>query len=525
MKKPLRVLIVEDVEQDAILLVRELRRENFEVSYERVDTPEAMSAALSSKEWDIIFSDYDMPRFSALLALKLVRERKLDVPFIVVSGTVSEDTAVEVIRGGAHDFMAKGKFARLIPAVKRELREAQHRMERAQLEAQLLISDRMASVGTLAAGVAHEINNPLAALMANLDFAIRDLDVLRGSLRSESAENDWVAVRLGEIEEPLRDAKDCADRVRQIVRDLKIFSRSEEVERGAVDVRRVIESSIRMAWNELRHRARLVKEYGEVPPVEANEGRLGQVFLNLIVNAAQAIPEGSADKNEVRISTKLDAQGRVVVEVKDTGGGIPEEIMPRIFDPFFTTKPVGVGTGLGLAICRRIVTDLGGSIAVESQVGKGTTIRTALPAATISAEPARPSIPPAVAVRRSRILIVDDEAAVGRALERMLSTEHEVKVLAAARDAIEHIARGERFDLILCDLMMPQVTGMDLHDELTRIAPDQAERMVFMTGGAFTSRAREFLEQARNPRLEKPFDTATLRALVHSMLRKASPSA
>jgi len=529
MGKPLRVLLVEDIEQDALLVLRELKRGGFDVTSERVETPEAMTAALAKQHWDIVLSDYSMPRFSALMALGLVKERKLDLPFIIVSGTVSEEIAVDAIHAGAHDFMAKGKLGRLIPAIERELRDVTLRAEQSKMQEQLLISDRMASVGTLAAGVAHEINNPLAVLMANLDFATEDVAKLAEDLRMHGSRTDgtgtgdgeveWISTRLREIEEFLRDARESADRVRLIVRDLKIFSRSDEDKTGAVDVRRVIESSLRMAWNEIRHRARLVKEYGDVPPVEGNEGRLGQVFLNLIVNAAQAMPEGRADRNEIRVVTRQDDHGRVVVEVRDTGSGIPESIISRIFDPFFTTKPIGVGTGLGLAICHRIVTALGGQFQVESQVGKGSVFRTILPvakgdAAEVSHQPAALVLGP-----RGRILVVDDEPLIGKAVQRMLSAEHEVLAVTSARDAIGRVFNGERFDIIFCDLMMPEMTGMDLHAELVRLAPEQAEKVVFTTGGAFTSGAREFLEHVRNPRIEKPFDKGSLKALVHGMLR------
>ncbi len=529
MGKPLRALIVEDVERDALLLLRELKRGGFDVTSERVDTPETMAAALAKQPWDVVISDYSMPRFSAPAALALVKERKLDVPFIIVSGTVGEETAVDAIRAGAHDFMSKGKFARLIPAIERELRDAALRAERAMMQEQLLISDRMASVGTLAAGVAHEINNPLAALIANLNFAAEDIARVGQDVRStasggadgEDATAGWLAARLRDIEEPLRDARESADRIRLIVRDLKLFSRVEEERLGPVDVRRVIESSLRMAWNEIRHRARLVKDYGDVPPVQASEARLGQVVLNLLVNAAQAIPEGRADKNEIRVVTNQDGQGRVAIEIRDTGSGIPAPVISRIFDPFFTTKPVGVGTGLGLAICHRIVTALGGRILVESQAGMGSAFRIVLPIATSGSASAEPPPPAAVAGRRGRILVVDDEAALGAAVRRTLSREHDVLALTSAREAIGRVSTGERFDVIFCDLMMPDMTGMDFHAELLRLAPEQVGKVVFMTGGCFTPRAREFLDEVRNPRVEKPFDVGDLRALVNGLLRQA----
>jgi signal transduction histidine kinase len=516
--KPLRALIVEDVESDALLVVRELKRGGFDVTFERVDTAETMAAALARDTWDIVLSDYTMPRFSALAALGIVKERKVDLPFIIVSGTIGEETAVEAIRAGAHDFMVKGKFARLVPAVERELRDAALRVERMRIQEQLLISDRMASVGTLAAGVAHEINNPLAALMANLDFGVQAL----AKLTEDSAAGKNVGVlaaRLRDVEEPLKDALDSAQRVKLIVRDLKIFSRSDEERRGPVDVVRVIESSVRMAWNEIRHRARLVKELARVPPVDGNEARLGQVFLNLVVNAAQSMPEGQAANNEIRVVTRHDEHGRVVVEVRDTGSGIPDEILSRIFDPFFTTKPIGVGTGLGLAICHRIVTALGGQIEVESQVGKGTVFRTIFPVATgeTAEEPSMPAA--STPGRRGKVLVVDDEVALGTAVRRILSAEHEVTAITSAREALGLVTRGERYDVILCDLMMPDVTGMDLHAELLREVPEQAAKVVFMTGGAFTGRAREFLNGVSNPRIEKPFEAVGLKTLVRGMLR------
>jgi PAS domain S-box-containing protein len=392
--------------------------------------------------------------------------------------------------------------------------------EQKKLQSQLMVSDRMASVGTLAAGVAHEINNPLAVVIANLDYIADSLkcasDPGPGGARASDA-----AFR-EDVKAPLDDAREAAERVRFIVRDLKIFSRSPSEEpKGTVDVNAILESSLRMGWNEIRHRARLVKSYGALAIVKANEARLGQVFLNLIVNAAQALQEGRAEHNEIRVSTRLEA-GRVVIEVSDTGAGIPPEIIGRIFDAFFTTKAVGVGTGLGLAICQRIVTDMGGELTVESELGKGTTFRVSLPGARAEPEVVPSVTPGSPAGRRGRVLVVDDEANVVTSVQRILAKEHDVVALVAAKDALELCARGERFDLILCDLMMPDMTGIDLHRELSRIAPDQADRMMFMTGGAFTPSARQFLSETPKEHLEKPFDGANLRAIVRRYLRTSS---
>ncbi len=377
--------------------------------------------------------------------------------------------------------------------------------ERKQTEAQLIVSDRMASVGTLAAGVAHEINNPLASVTANLALAVQDVEALA---RTTALPQDLL--------DELHDARDGAERVRMIVRDLKIFSRSEDDKRGPVDVEHVLESTVRMAWNELRHRARLVKLYGKVPPVEANESRLGQVFLNLIVNAAQAIPEGNYDTNEVRIETTAPTKDRVVVTVTDTGTGIPPEVQRRMFTPFLTTKPVGVGTGLGLSICHRIVTALGGNIEFTSAVGKGTTFRVSLPVAKLFTAPdsVRPTTKPETARKRGTVLAIDDESMMTHLVARILSPEHDVTTAASAQEALQLFRAGRRFDVVLCDLMMPQVTGMDLHAALMQLDAAQASRVVFMTGGAFTPSARTFLDAVPNQRVEKPFDVQGLRAMI-----------
>ncbi|HEX8824927.1 MAG TPA: ATP-binding protein [Archangium sp.] len=245
--------------------------------------------------------------------------------------------------------------------------------ERQQVQEKLLATERMVSLGTLAAGVAHEINNPLSYMLSNLSFVDDELDALAAAGEGLQGE------RGQEVRDALKEAISGSARVRDIVRDLKSFSRgTDDEQRGPVDMRVVLDSCVNMAWSEIRHRARLVKDYGEVPFVLGNESRLGQLFLNLLVNAAQAIPHGNLQGNEIRL-TLTSELGEVVVAVRDTGEGIAPENLGRLFDPFFTTKPVGVGTGLGLSICHGIVTAMGGRISVESERGRGTTFRVFLP--------------------------------------------------------------------------------------------------------------------------------------------------
>jgi PAS domain S-box-containing protein len=238
-------------------------------------------------------------------------------------------------------------------------------------QAQVMQADRLASVGILAAGVAHEVNNPLACVFAALDFI-------------ETRTKTWPAPSgaAEELAHVLADAREGAERVRVVVRDLRTFSGAREGRRTRVDLRPVVESAIHLASNALRHRARVVRDFGAAPAVLADEARLAQLVLNLLLNAAQAISEGHAGENEIRVVTGTDARGQAVLEVRDTGAGVPEELVDRIFDPFFTSKPRGLGTGLGLPICRSIVVGLGGEIRVERRAeGRGTTLRVTLPAA------------------------------------------------------------------------------------------------------------------------------------------------
>ncbi|OJH42892.1 hybrid sensor histidine kinase/response regulator [Cystobacter ferrugineus] len=390
--------------------------------------------------------------------------------------------------------------------------------EREALRARVALAERMSSVGTLAAGVAHEINNPLAYVMANLNYALTE--VREGRAGAPDAD---------ELTQVLQEAHEGAERIRRIVRDLKTFSRPADERMEWLDLHHTIDSAVTLAWNELRHRARLVKQYQEVPRVYANEGRLGQVVLHLLMNAAHAIPEGAADQNEIRITTRVDAEGRVLIEVSDTGRGIPEAIRSRIFEPFFTTQPVGEGMGLGLSINHTLVTHMGGELQFESEVDKGTVFRVVLPPperlAPESAPPREPVPPPAevAATRRGRLLVVDDEARVLSSLERTLGRTHEVITFERAQAALAWLEQGQPWDLILCDVMMPEMTGMEFHAALAQRMPERVRDIIFITGGAFTATAREFLARVDNARLDKPFDLQALRALVEARLKEVNP--
>jgi PAS domain S-box-containing protein len=378
--------------------------------------------------------------------------------------------------------------------------------ERRSLQARLDRASRLAAVGTLAAGIAHEVNNPLAYVTANLRYVEERLREL-----PEEAPRD-------ELAGAVADAVDGAQRVRTVVQGLRRFA-GPGGERGPVDVAAELEAAAAIARHEVARRARLLLDVApDLPRVVAGANELGQVFVNLLVNAAQAIGEGRPGEQEVRVKA-LAEEGRVVVEVADSGPGIPQDVLPRIFDPFFTTKQPGAGSGLGLAICHGIVAAAGGSIQARNAPGSGAVFRIELPAAQGvegAPTPPPPSAASAAATRR-RVLVVDDDPRVGRALARLLAQEHDVEVVSGGAEALRRVQQGTRWDVVVCDLLMPDMSGMDLARALEAAAPELSRRMVFVTGGAFTPGALDFLAVRHRRTLEKPVDADLLREVVRHL--------
>ena len=375
-------------------------------------------------------------------------------------------------------------------------------------------AERMASLGRLAAGVAHEINNPLAYVLGSIELLERGLAEI-GALHPEAA-------RTGEIifdaQAALSNAKDGVERIRSIVKDLTTFSRSVPDSRRPVDVEAVLESTLKLTWNELRHRVRIIKDFAGVPELLGDEGRLAQVFVNLILNASQAIPDGR--QGVLRISTASEG-GRVTVRIEDDGIGIRPEDLPYVFEPFFTVHSGyrDTGAGLGLAICRNIVTALGGTITVTSEPDAGSRFTVTLQAAEAleaSTEGNRARSRERV-TNRARILIIDDEPLLGQTLRFAFQDKHDVEVASSGREALERLASDSDFDLVLCDLMMPDVSGEHVYRAVTERTPGLLPRFVFMTGGAFTERAQDFLAQFAGRQLEKPFNIDEVEVLLSEL--------
>jgi signal transduction histidine kinase/CheY-like chemotaxis protein len=393
--------------------------------------------------------------------------------------------------------------------------------EERELQDRLALSDRLASIGTLATGVAHEINNPLTYILSNLEFIAHECELL--------APAGGVAVMpsremLDEVKLAVSDARGGAARVQSIVGDMRKLARKEFGERLPIDLRAVVTSATQLARAWIGRRAKLSIELGEVPRVMASESQLSQVVVNLLHNAADAIPpDAPPEKRHIRVSTSALADGSVALVVADTGTGIPPEVRDKIFDPFFTTKPVGVGTGLGLAICHGIVRAHGGRFEVDSEVGVGTTMRVLLPGAPADSQVVVPIDIAGAESCDGRILVVDDDVPVASATARLLRGG-DTSIETSPRRVLERLQAGERYDLILCDVRMPDMNGPELLEVVRGALPEVARVFVFMTG-AVDERSEADLARLGVPVLQKPFDRTSLRRFVSAQLDRLARAA
>jgi signal transduction histidine kinase len=494
------VLLVEDDRAIREPLSVLLRGEGYEVSLAE-NGQEALRKLRTERTPDIIVLDLRMP---VMDGWEFRAKQKQDPVFgLVPVVAISADGSAQAVTMSADAYLRKPLDpTELLQTIERILSEREWR----QMSARLEEAERLASLGRVAAAVGHEINNPLAFVVLNIDQSLADLRALDGVPPA--------------IVDTLESCQSGLERIRRTVGNLKRLARPEDEKRGPVDVGKLIDQSVAMAWNQIRHRARFVSNLVGLPPIHGNAPALGQVFLNLLVNAAQAIPEGNAEQNEISVTTRA-AGGEIVVEVRDTGVGIAPETLTHVFEPFFTTKPVGVGTGLGLFISHQTVTDHGGRLEIESQLDQGSLFRVILPCgpyAAATAPATAPVIVTAPAGRRGRVLIIDDEPAIGGAIRAGLRDEHDVVVVQRAADAFARFDAGETFDLVLCDLVMPDVSGPQVYATIAERWPALTACLVFMTGGAFTSETEEFMEKAAAPIFTKPFRLDQLKQLVRERI-------
>jgi two-component system cell cycle sensor histidine kinase/response regulator CckA len=413
---------------------------------------------------------------------------------------------------------------------------------------QIAAAEKLASLGAVAAGIAHEINNPLTYILGNVSFLSEELERVRRLVRPElpSERHDEVLDALARLSELIGEVDEGASRVSRIVADLGLFGRQERgIKEG--DPIAALDWALRVSHGAVSRVARVRRQLDPIPRVRGDEGRLGQVLLNMILNAAHAMQGGDPSTNELSVETALesakDGVRHVRITISDTGSGMSAEVLGRIFDPFFTTKPVGTGTGLGLSVCHGVVEEMGGSISVTSTPGQGSTFVVRLPVAlsATAPNPGPPSVAPsnggpasspavtAASVRparapvsgvRGRVLVVDDEPLVLSVLGRMLSTAHDVVTVGSAREALEELGRGVNFDIILCDLLMPEMNGIDLYRVLEERSPELSRRMVFLSGGANTTLVTDFMQQMPNLSLKKPPAHADLLRAIEGEIKR-----
>lgn len=449
---------------------------------------------------DLILLDLMMPGMNGWQFRVEQRKRPAlsDIPVIALSADVSPYAAAI----DANAYLQKPiDFDRLCVVIEQTILSS----ERKRLAARAVELERIRALGLLVAGVAHEINNPLTYLLGNLELASsRQRQLLAAPDRSLAA--------CAKLFENIESARDGAERIAFIVRLLSTFVRGSSDETQEIDVLRALDAAARLAMQHIRARARLQLELSSLPLVRANEARLAQVFLNLLINAAQAIPEGTPDQHEIRVRTAHEGD-RIVIAVSDTGCGIAPELTSRIFEPFYTTKPADQGTGLGLSISRDVIVSFGGTISVESELGKGATFRIALP--IVGAHHAHASGPVSALASSQpsregqRVLVLDDEPLIGDFLVGALEGSH-VDVTVDGAEALERVADGH-YDLILCDLRMPRMSGIEFYSELSRHRPDLVSAFVLMTGAAVDEELACFLAAHQVPVLRKPFVMSELK--------------
>ncbi len=493
-----RILVIEDSENDARLAMRLLRRAGFEPDYHRVQDLHGVQAALAQGHWDAVISDFSMPGFSGMDALEAFRGAGLDMPFIFVSGTIGEETAVRAIKAGASDYVMKDNMSRLAPVLERELvqaaRRAAHRDAEAELrrfEQQLAEAQKMESLGTLAGGIAHDFNNILSAILGNVELA-------RGELPGDHP----VVALLGEIQK-------SGLRARDMVRQILTFSRRESHQLRHVAVQPVIHETYGLLRVTLPAGVDLELDLmDEVLHVNGDGTQLQQVLMNLGTNAWHALPgevgrivlgleRVDLDACAARSLSGLSAGPHAHLWVSDTGIGMDEATRKRIFEPFFTTKPTGKGTGLGLSVVHGIVVAHQGSIAVESTPHQGSTFHLYLPIVPPASltETMGPGEADSIQGHCEHIVYLDDDETVSLVVVGLLERAgYRCSSFLDSAAAVAAIAAApEDVDLLVTDYNMPGRTGLDVAREVARIRPSLP---IVISSGLITDELRESAEQA-----------------------------
>jgi signal transduction histidine kinase len=500
------------------LLLKALQGLGRPIDSQRVEDQAAMRVALATGPWDLIASDWSLPRFSGLGALAVAKEFDLDLPFIIVSGTIGEEMAVEAMRAGAHDYVLKGKLARLVPAVERELRDSEGRRQRRRAEKALAASEeqlrqaqKMEAVGRLAGGVAHDFNNVLSVI---LPYG----ELLRDDLASADPLRDYA-----------QEICKAAERAADLTKQLLMFSRQQVMEPQVLDLNLVIGNMDKMLRRLVGEDVELALDTApSLGNVKADRGSVEQVIMNLVVNARDAMPTGG--KLTIKTTNVVLAEafegshvgvkaGRhVMLAVSDTGLGMDTATQSRIFEPFFTTKELDKGTGLGLSMVFGIVQQSGGSVGVDSELGRGTTFTIYLPRVNEATVSLQPAVATLILRGTETILLVEDEdhvrAAVGNILRRNGYVVIEARTGGDALLICEK--HPERIHLLLTDVVMPLMSGPELATRLVALRADM--RVLCMSGYVDDSIVRHRVLESNLAYLQKPITQDTLTRKVREVL-------
>jgi two-component system, cell cycle sensor histidine kinase and response regulator CckA len=519
MTRPLRVLILEDCEDDAELLLRELKRQNYEPDYIRVDTAKGMNDALDRETWSLIISDYSMPQFTAMQALDVLKRRNLDLPFVIVSGTIGEETAAIAMKSGAHDFLTKGKLNRLGAAVERELRDAEDRRQHKKAEEalrkseeQLRQSQKVEAIGRLAGGIAHDFNNLLTIINGYTELLLARLPPQDRTSRD------------------INEIRKAGMRAASLTRQLLAFSRKQILEPKVLDMNAIVVELEKMLRRLIGEDVRLtIVQAQGLRRIKADPGQIEQVIMNLVVNARDAMPQGgnltletaNVDLDEAYAARHVGVRSGayILLAVSDTGSGIDKESMSHIFEPFYTTKGPGKGTGLGLSTVYGIVKQSGGNVWAYSEPGRGTTFKIYLPQAegTVDRQ-SRDGQRAGIARGSETLLLVEDQKELRELVREMLEMNGYTVVEAGdGLEALEICQRHEgRIDLMLSDVVMPQMGGRELAQRLATIRPEM--KVLYMSGYTSNAIVHHGILDPGTALLQKPFTPDSLARKVREVL-------
>lgn len=533
-KKLLRLLLVEDSDNDAELITRLLKRAGFNLMFEQVQTGQEMIEAMNGREWDIVLSDYNLPQFDALSALHLIHESGQDIPFIVISGAIGEETAVSLMKSGAHDYVMKDNPARLVPAIERELREAQLRRDKIKseedkkyLEEQLRQAQKMEAVGQLAGGIAHDFNNLLFIITGSIELMMDDIP-------SYSPLQQNMTMIMG-----------AAQRATNLVRQLLLFSRKSAMKPVIIDLNDLIANLMKMVRRVIGENISLEFQPGfSLKSICVDTGQIEQIVMNLCINARDAMPDGGKiiietenislenefiQSGEIKTdnsiffneSYKLAKKGDyVLLTIADTGCGIPDDIQKRVFEPFFTTKEVGKGTGMGLAAVYGIVKSHNGLIHLYSEPGNGTAFKIYIPVTeepSISLNEHESAIQHTVG-NKETILFAEDDEPVRRMTVKILEGAN-YQVLAAENgvQAIELFdLHSQKIDIAIMDVVMPRMGGDKAMEHIRKTRPELP--IIFLTGYSRGMLPATILSQTNYYTLQKPVSRSALLAKIREVL-------